>query len=175
MLAKTAHGRKAESLTTSAPAAERSSARQDQSREDQIKTMTQTDENNTGNILQEIWQNGQLAWRLYADPRVSFLLKAMVPALWLAYFILPIDLVPDLIPVLGQLDDIAVLLLLVRLFISLAPPEIVAEHRGEAPAGSAGPDAQQTAGATGASRNGAKPAGSRDDVIDADYRVVNDA
>jgi uncharacterized membrane protein YkvA (DUF1232 family) len=120
------------------PAAGRSSVRQDQSREDQIKTMTQTDENNTGNILQEIWQNGQLAWRLYSDPRVSFLLKAMVPALWLAYFILPIDLVPDLIPVLGQLDDIAVLLLLVRLFISLAPPEIVAEHRGEAPAGNAG-------------------------------------
>ncbi len=115
--------------------------------------MTQADENNTSNILQEIWQNGQLAWRLYADPRVSFLLKAMVPALWLAYFILPIDLVPDLIPVLGQLDDIAVLLLLVRFFISLAPPEIVAEHRGEAPAGSAGPDAQQASGASGASRN----------------------
>ncbi|GEM_PF-519001 len=135
--------------------------------------MSQTDQNNASNILQEIWQNGQLAWRLFADPRVSFLLKAMVPALWLAYFILPIDLIPDLVPVLGQLDDVAVLLLLVRLFISLAPPEIVAEHRGEAPAASAGPDAQQASGAASASRNGAKPAG-RDDVIDADYRVVND-
>lgn len=135
--------------------------------------MTQ-DSNEKTNILQEIWQNGQLAWRLYTDPRVSFLLKAMVPVLGLAYFIMPIDLLPDFIPVLGQLDEVAIVLLLVRLFIALAPQDVVAEYKGDATGAQAGPSAQSTAG-SGASRNGAAPKTGRDDVIDADYRVVNDA
>jgi uncharacterized membrane protein YkvA (DUF1232 family) len=131
--------------------------------------MTEATDKNTNNILQEIWQNGQLAWRLYGDPRVSFLLKAMAPVLGLAYFIMPIDLLPDLIPVLGQLDEIAVFLLLMRLFISLAPPELVAEHRSRLSSNSA-----RAAGQT-ASAADAGPAASREDVIDADYRVMNDA
>ena len=135
--------------------------------------MTQ-ESNEKTNILQEIWQNGQLAWRLYSDPRVSFLLKAMVPVLGLAYFIMPIDLLPDFIPVLGQLDEVAVVLLLVRLFISLAPPEVVAEYRGEAPSGKTGPSAQAASGA-GAQRQGAASKPAREDVIDADFCVVNDA
>lgn len=131
--------------------------------------MTEATDKSTNNILQEIWQNGQLAWRLYGDPRVSFLLKAMTPVLGLAYFIMPIDLLPDLIPVLGQLDEIAVFLLLIRLFISLAPPELVAEHRSKL-AGHSADAAEPTASAAGAG-----PASSREDVIDADYRVMNDA
>lgn len=127
--------------------------------------MTQGNTEQTNNILQEIWQNGQLAWRLYTDRRVSLLLKAMAPALALAYFIMPIDLLPDFIPVLGQLDEVAVFLLLVRLFISLAPPDVVAEYRGQS--GSAGATANAGAGPTGKA--------GRDDVIDADFRVVNDA
>ncbi len=62
----------------------------------------------------------------------------MAPVVALAYIIMPIDLLPDFIPVLGQLDEVAIILLLVRLFISLAPPEVVAEYRGDAPASSAG-------------------------------------
>jgi uncharacterized membrane protein YkvA (DUF1232 family) len=135
--------------------------------------MTQ-DSNEKTNILQEIWQNGQLAWRLYTDPRVSFLLKAMVPVLGLAYFIMPIDLLPDFIPVLGQLDEVAIVLLLVRLFIALAPPDVVADYKGGASGSQAGPSAQNAAG-SGASSNGAAPKTAREDVIDADYRVVNDA
>jgi uncharacterized membrane protein YkvA (DUF1232 family) len=36
----------------------------------------------------------------------------------LAYVVLPIDIAPDFIPLLGQLDDIAVVMLLSKLFIS---------------------------------------------------------
>jgi uncharacterized membrane protein YkvA (DUF1232 family) len=136
--------------------------------------MTQ-ESNEKNNVLQEIWQNGQLAWRLYTDSRVSFLLKAMVPVLGLAYFIMPIDLLPDFIPVLGQLDEVAIILLLVRLFIALAPPDVVAEYKGGATGSQAGPSAQKTTNDAGANRNGAAPKTARDDVIDADYRVVNDA
>ena len=136
--------------------------------------MTETTDKSTNNILQEIWQNGQLAWRLYGDPRVSFLLKAMAPVLGLAYFIMPIDLIPDLIPVLGQLDEIAIFLLLMRLFISLAPPELVAEHR-DAMSPHGAHAAGKAAGAAGASHQDAQPSAGREDVIDADYRVMNDA
>ena len=84
---------------------------------------------------------------------------------------LSIDLLPDFIPVLGQLDEVALVLLLVRLFISLAPADVVAEYRGEAPA-------SKGEGAAGASANadrkGATPKNAREDVIDADFRVVSD-
>jgi uncharacterized membrane protein YkvA (DUF1232 family) len=133
--------------------------------------MTQTSSDHSNNIFQEIWQNLQLAVRLYGDPRVSIVLKAMAPVVALAYVIMPVDLLPDFIPVLGQLDEVAIILLLVRLFISLAPPEVVAEHRGEAPAGTANAG---TRASSQAKSNGATPKPAREDVIDADFRVVKD-
>jgi len=42
--------------------------------------------------------------------------------------VFPIDLIPDFIPVLGQLDDLAVVLLGLDFFIRSAPPDIVDEH-----------------------------------------------
>lgn len=132
--------------------------------------MTQANNDKTTNILQEIWQNGQLALRLFADGRVPLMLKALIPVAALAYIIMPIDLLPDFIPVLGQLDEVAIILLLMRLFVSLAPQEVVAEHRQHM--------AGETAGASAHSSTRAQdsaPKASRDDVIDADFRVVNDA
>ena len=135
--------------------------------------MTQTSSDHSNNIFQEIWQNLQLALRLDGDPRVSIVLKALAPVVALAYIIMPVDLLPDFIPVLGQLDEVAIILLLVRLFISLAPADVVAEYKGETAGSTAGPSAQASANA-GASRNGSKPQAGREDVIDADYRVVSD-
>ena len=133
--------------------------------------MTQANSDQSSNILQDIWQNLQLAFRLYGDPRVSIMLKTMAPIVALAYIVMPIDLLPDFIPVLGQLDEVAIILLLVRLFISLAPPEVVAEYRGEATASTAGASGGTSAHARRTDAT-AKPA--REDVIDADFRVVND-
>lgn len=133
--------------------------------------MAQANSDQSNNILQDIWQNLQLAFRLYGDPRVSILLKTMAPVVALAYIVMPIDLLPDFIPVLGQLDEVAIILLLVRLFISLAPPEVVAEYRGEAPASTANAG---TGASSQAKSSGAAPKPAREDVIDADFRVVND-
>ncbi len=80
--------------------------------------------------LRELMRQGRLAWRLFTDPRVPILLK-LIPALAVAYLVSPIDFVPDFFPPLGQLDDLAVVLLALRLFVELAPPAIVAEHKGE--------------------------------------------
>lgn len=67
-----------------------------------------------------------LAWQLLWDPRVPLLTK-LVPVLTLAYLISPLDIVPDAIFGAGQVDDLALLLLGVRLFIALCPPAIVDE------------------------------------------------
>jgi uncharacterized membrane protein YkvA (DUF1232 family) len=42
---------------------------------------------------------------------------------------MPIDLIPDFIPVLGQLDDLLILVLTAWLVARLIPAEVIAEHR----------------------------------------------
>jgi uncharacterized membrane protein YkvA (DUF1232 family) len=54
------------------------------------------------------------------DRRVPMRLKAL-PALALAYIVSPVDILPDLVPLLGQLDDIVVATALLALFAALAP------------------------------------------------------
>ncbi|MCA1552894.1 MAG: DUF1232 domain-containing protein [Chloroflexi bacterium] len=81
-------------------------------------------------MLKELLNNASLAWRLLLDPAVSPLAK-LLPAAALLYVISPIDLIPDWIVGLGQLDDIAVILLAIRAFIALCPPEVVQRYRRE--------------------------------------------
>jgi len=79
--------------------------------------------------LQSVMENGQLVWRLLQDDRVPTFLKVAIPLVVAVYFISPLDLIPDFIPVLGQLDDLGVILLGMTLFINLAPRNVVNEHR----------------------------------------------
>ena len=51
--------------------------------------------------------------RLRTDPRVPRRAKFALAGL-LAYLLCPIDLIPDFIPVLGQLDDIVIAVLVLR-------------------------------------------------------------
>ncbi len=70
----------------------------------------------------------RLAWRLFLDRRVPLWTKVVPPAA-LAYVLSPIDILSDFPPMgLNQLDDLAVVLLGVKLFIELAPPDVVREH-----------------------------------------------
>ena len=69
----------------------------------------------------------RLVWALLRDGRVPAAQKLILVGIG-GYLVLPIDLIPDFVPVLGQLDDIAVVLLGLDLFIRSAPPEIVDEH-----------------------------------------------
>jgi uncharacterized membrane protein YkvA (DUF1232 family) len=81
--------------------------------------------------LKEAVRQLRLAWRLFLDERVPLWTK-IVPPIALAYVLSPIDILPDLPPMgLNQLDDIAVVLLGIKLFIELAPPELVREHLRE--------------------------------------------
>lgn len=78
-----------------------------------------------------MWDNLRLAWRLFRDPRVAPWLKGMVPILCVLYVVSPIDLIPDFILGLGQLDDLGVIgicVMIVLLLPRLAPRAIVHEH-----------------------------------------------
>ena len=65
--------------------------------------------------------------RLLADGRVSRGRKLLVAAL-LGYLVMPIDLVPDFIPVAGQLDDALIAALVLRAVLRGAEPGIVRKH-----------------------------------------------
>jgi uncharacterized membrane protein YkvA (DUF1232 family) len=76
-----------------------------------------------------VLRQARLAFRLLRDERVPTAVKLVIPAT-LLYLISPLDLVPDLIPVVGQVDDVMLLLLGVVAFIKLCPAWLVAEHEG---------------------------------------------
>lgn len=59
-----------------------------------------------------------------ADRRTSLWVKAL-PVLLVLYLANPIDLIPDFIPVLGYLDDVAVVLLVLALTMRFTPRSVV--------------------------------------------------
>jgi uncharacterized membrane protein YkvA (DUF1232 family) len=64
--------------------------------------------------------------RLVRDDRVPRRSRLLIAAL-LPYLILPFDLVPDFIPVAGQLDDALLVALVLRVVVR-GNPELVREH-----------------------------------------------
>ena len=115
------------------------------------ETTTATRPASDASVLFEIWRSMQLVWRLVLDPRVPFLPKLIVPLVAI-YVLSPLDIVPDVLLVLGQLDDIALLFFGTKLFVQLCPPDVVMEHRRALAGGSA-----------------PKP-----EYVDGTYRVVDD-
>ena len=69
----------------------------------------------------------KLFWRLFKDGRVGIMPKLLLFAI-AAYVILPVDLLPDIFPGLGQLDDLLLVFLGLKGFIWLCPREVVREH-----------------------------------------------
>ena len=69
----------------------------------------------------------RLAWRLVRDRRMPLLVKAVIPAL-VAYLLMPLDIIPDFIPVIGQLDDLLLIALAVGLVFRFTPVELLEEH-----------------------------------------------
>jgi uncharacterized membrane protein YkvA (DUF1232 family) len=65
--------------------------------------------------------------RLLADPRVPRIRKAALAAT-IAYLAMPFDLVPDFIPVAGQLDDALVVALALRGLLRGAGDYVVRDH-----------------------------------------------
>lgn len=70
-------------------------------------------------------------WLALRDPRTPLAAK-LVAAVVVAYALSPIDLVPDVIPVLGLLDDALLLPLGILLAVRLIPPPLMADLRRRA-------------------------------------------
>lgn len=88
--------------------------------------------------LKEFFGQFKLAWELLWDGRVPIMTK-VVPLLTMIYLLSPVDFIPDLALGLGQLDDLAIFLIGLRLFIDICPPELVSEYQHGS--GVTGPDA----------------------------------
>jgi hypothetical protein len=91
-------------------------------------------------------------------------MKVALPILALLYVISPIDLVPDILLGVGQIDDITVVALLVLFFGRLAkwaPANVVEEYL-----------VRSSHGPTGAPSTSARRRSGPGNVIDADYRLV---
>ncbi len=73
-------------------------------------------------------------WALFLafkDPRTPVLARVIIITA-VAYAVSPIDLIPDFIPVFGQLDDLLLLPILIALAIRMIPPDVTARCRREA-------------------------------------------
>ncbi len=69
----------------------------------------------------------RLVYRLMLDRRVPLRVKMILPAA-LAYLISPFDLIHDIVPILGRIDDVLVLILSLAFFLGTAPRDVVMEH-----------------------------------------------
>ena len=67
----------------------------------------------------------------YKDPRVSWYARIFA-AVVVGYAFSPIDLIPDVIPVLGYIDDLILIPLGVALAIKMIPPHVLSECREKA-------------------------------------------
>jgi uncharacterized membrane protein YkvA (DUF1232 family) len=80
-----------------------------------------------GNWFRDLVQQAKLAYNLMFDPRVHPVAK-LIPIAAVAYLFMPFDVVADVVPLAGQLDDMAVLLFGMRMFFEFSPPQVVEEH-----------------------------------------------
>jgi uncharacterized membrane protein YkvA (DUF1232 family) len=95
----------------------------------------------------------KLAVRLMREPQVPLPLKVIIPAA-IVYIFSPLDFIPDVLPVIGELDDLGILVLALAGFLRLCPTQAVEFHR--------------RAIAEGRRYSPMRPS---DDYIDAEYRL----
>jgi uncharacterized membrane protein YkvA (DUF1232 family) len=88
-----------------------------------------TDIRSAVDMVRKLPTYARLVWGLARDPRVPAAPKLLLAGI-AGYLLMPLDIIPDFLPVLGQLDDVAVVLLGLELFIRAAPQNVVDEHLG---------------------------------------------
>lgn len=71
-------------------------------------------------VIQRLPRYAKLSWLLLRDPHLSMKHRAALMAA-AGYLISPIDVVPGIIPVIGQMDDLAVMLLALRWILRSMP------------------------------------------------------
>jgi uncharacterized membrane protein YkvA (DUF1232 family) len=107
-------------------------------------------------LLRTLLVHVRLSLRLLRDPKVPLALKVL-PIAAALYIASPLDFLPDVLPVLGQLDDFTVVLIALEAFLKLVPARLVDFHR----------DAM-------AQGRRYSPARDHGDIVDAEFHRVDD-
>lgn len=95
--------------------------------DEKMAEATLIEEPKTG-LGRSLWQQARLVMRLMGDTDVPVWLKAM-PVAAMAYVLMPIDFIPGAVaPVLGQMDDLGIFVVGMKMFIDLAPVTAVNKH-----------------------------------------------
>jgi uncharacterized membrane protein YkvA (DUF1232 family) len=119
------------------------------------------------NIFRSLVRQLRLTWRLLRDPRVHWMAKSL-PIIAGIYVVSPIDLIMG-IPVLSGMDDLAVAVLGLKMFIEFCPPEVVQEHLRELEGPHGDWEVADDSDTGGASGEGRAP-----EVVEGEYSVVED-
>ncbi len=77
--------------------------------------------------------DGMTLWFCCKHPQMPLLPKIFALVV-VGYFLSPIDLIPDFIPVIGYLDDLILLPACIYLILRIVPAPVLAESRAQAAA-----------------------------------------
>ena len=80
------------------------------------------------NYARKLKQDTFVLYLSYKDDRTPWYAKAFAICV-VAYAFSPIDLIPDIIPILGYLDDLILVPLGIVLAFKLIPPQVIEENR----------------------------------------------
>ncbi|RIK11141.1 MAG: hypothetical protein DCC49_00910 [Acidobacteria bacterium] len=78
-------------------------------------------------LLEAVPNSAKLLMRVIADPRAPVLPKILAGAAVL-YTALPIDVIPDALPLIGQIDDVVVLFVAVDWLLTNTDEAVLLEH-----------------------------------------------
>ena len=90
-------------------------------------------------LLRTVLSQVRLAIRLVREPGITTLLTKALPLLAALYLFSPADLVTDVIPLLGQIDDVGVMLISLEVFLRLPGGGCGIPSRGDRPGRRYGP------------------------------------
>ena len=92
-----------------------------------MKKLTKKSHESPG-FLTDLIKKFRLAWFLIKDNTVPFTTK-LIPFIILLYVVSPVDILPDLLPILGQIDDLALIIMGLDIFINNSPRSVVQYYK----------------------------------------------
>jgi uncharacterized membrane protein YkvA (DUF1232 family) len=82
--------------------------------------------------MRALFRHPKKMLRAFRDPRTP-LIARVLPIVALLYVFFPLDMLPDFIPFLGQIDDVSIALYLISFALSLVPDAAFVDAGFEAP------------------------------------------
>ena len=79
-------------------------------------------------MLRTLFSHIRVTARLLREPRVPLIFKT-IPLLAAVYVISPLDFIPDVLPIIGQLDDLGIVFIALEAFLRVCPTDAVDFHR----------------------------------------------